>query len=229
MILQPRSLLAKAVVSCLLGLACCQLAGAQDFSQLQGEFWVEKQPMGPQGPLPRLQRDESVRLALDEMSYVFSGIIHGYRFVYTPLDIAREVKERFELQPLGSIARGDDDLEYRESHSDEAFVRYRFRYVLDEHEVARREAQASAAIPNASGQGSASFYQGPAAKIEAIKAAIREAIRAFARPRMQNKPAFLTGTVFLADIPPVQVEHGEYRARATVKIVLEEQGDYRTW
>jgi hypothetical protein len=60
-----------------------------------------------------------------------------------------------------------------------------------------------------------SGYQG---KIEAVKEAVKAAVRRYGREQTYNKPREMTGEVLISDVPSIIIDGGSYTA--SVKIVL---------
>jgi hypothetical protein len=88
---------------------------------LNEEFWYDLQPElegwetvqgKEQFPdLHTLSKDEMFNRILEEARYVFSGMVYGFIFSYTPYDRSRGVEEEFLLEPYQWIQRGDPNLQ----------------------------------------------------------------------------------------------------------------------
>ncbi|MFQ3621364.1 MAG: hypothetical protein SNJ78_10540, partial [Spirochaetales bacterium] len=86
---------------------------------LNEEFWYDSQPevwkweantpsasppsLSPPLPSPpnlrSIEKEELYERILEEARYVFSGMVYGFVFSYTPSDKARRVEEEFLLEP----------------------------------------------------------------------------------------------------------------------------------
>ena len=171
--------------------------------------------------------EDQIRLLLEEARFVFSGMVYGFRFRYVPSDRARAVVEEFDLVPLHQIAWGDPALSVVESRFEAgrryALIRY---WVAEEQQSWSRFWQSNVHAP-ASAFGSSDLFGGRSAKLEAIEEGVIESVRAFLRPREQNKPKEISGRVAFADVPYVVISGGEYHARVEVKLDIQEVIPYR--
>ncbi len=226
-----RSFARTLLVLALLGftVCCAQTLSAQDFSSLQAEVWLDFEPMGADGPLPRPTNEEASRVLLEEARLLFSGMIYGYSFSYVPSDTVRQVGEQFDLKVLATIPWGDSRLEYRQTRADESSVYLRVRYFPSKIEQTRLKNWNSNRIPDYQARGEASYFDGPKSKLKALDQGIKEAVRNLARGIIRNKPAELRGLAVLAGIPRFAVIGGNYVADVRVFIRLEESYKYLTY
>jgi hypothetical protein len=153
-------------------------------------------------------------------------MIYGYRFSYTPYDRARAVEEHFELTPIAQIPWGDTRLEILDVEKRDNRIYGRVAYTLARHQDARRNAWASNTRPFTSGRGGESVLMGVPAKVLAFRQSIKEAIRAYARKRVFNKPREITGEVLLWEEPRVVIDSGDYVATVRIKLFIREMIPY---
>ena len=210
----------------LLALAAAPLAG-QDVV-LAGEFWAERAPMINLGE-NAVSTETAVRRALDEARWVFSGMLYGYSFAYTPSDAARRVAEELEVKPLAEIVQGDPNLTVQQVLDDGRRVTVLLRYALRDFQAARWEAWRSSALPSAGGAGSASFFKGHSEKITAVREAIKTAVREYVRLRVYNKPRRISGAAVLEQAPRIIVAEGAYRADCRVRFMIDELVPYTVY
>lgn len=192
---------------------------------LDGEFWTDEDRI-----IHAADAEEAELRVLMEGRYVFSGMLYGYDFRYVPSDRTRQVAEEFALTPVAQIPWGDPRLRVISTRrrSDDAFV-VRLRYDMAPFQRARYEAWRSNTLTPASGLGRADLMEGLQGKIDAIEAAIKEAIRDHMRGRTFNKPRVITGRVLLEKPPRVGVASGEYVARADTFLVIDAVEHYSAY
>ena len=98
----------------------------------------------------------------------------------------------------------------------------RVSYGLAAHQSARRGAWSSNTRPESSGRGGESVLGGIGAKMTAFQRSIKEAVRAYARKRVFNKPREITGEVLLWETPRVLIDSGDYVSTVRVKLFIKE-------
>jgi hypothetical protein len=196
---------------------------------LSARLWCELEPLiqseGQEYPLPR---EEARRRLLEEARGVFSAMIYGYRFRYTPGDETRGVAEEFVLLPVAEISWGDPHLRIVDAWTEGSRLYAKLEYELQPFQEDRRRAWGSTAVPTATGLGESSMFPGPApqSKARSLQAAFREAIRNHLRPIRFNKPREVTGEILLWTPPAVVIEAGAYQTRIEVKLRVLEIRDY---
>jgi hypothetical protein len=208
---------------------CASLPASADVADLLFiRPWVELEPMvridPEEYPIPL---DTAARKLLEEARQLFSGMIYGWSFTYTPGDRARRVEESFALAPLAEIPTGSPRLLVRETEVEDSKLWARISYALDADESMRRSAWESNTAALSTGQGGADVILGPAAKRASLNDAIRDAIRLSLDTRYLNKPREITGEVVLWDDPRTIVHSGRYTTTAKVKLVVRELIPYR--
>ncbi len=164
---------------------------------------------------------------LEQARGVLGGMIYGYRFVYTPSDRSRGVADRFELAPLGEIAWGDPRLSVAWVRRQDRRLAARVAYEMAEFQAGRRRAWSTNILPTASGRGEHSLFGGPDARQASLTRAVEEAIRGYARGRIDNKPRELRGEVVIWEPPYTVVGPGTYITTVKVKLRIGETVPYR--
>jgi len=94
------------------------------------------EPMGENGP-QAVDKNTALGRCIEEAAYIFSGMIYGFSFDWTPSDNARAVDEKFSFEALGVLKRETKALDYRESRIQNALLYVRMRYFLPEYEQDR--------------------------------------------------------------------------------------------
>ena len=194
---------------------------------LTGDFWVEVDPFVETEGGYQLTGDEARVRILEEARYVFSGIIYGFDFVYTPSDNMRKVDEIFTFEAVAQIPWGDPALTIVETWVDGNLMHAIVRYFPSEHQLRWLRMMQSNIYHNATGRASASMFAGTGAKYDAVAEAAKEAIRAHLRPRILNKPKEVRGSVALTGAPYIIIDAGEYVAKVDVRIDVDEIIPYR--
>jgi hypothetical protein len=190
--------------------------------------WCEIDPFVRVGPdeYP-LSEEVAARRVLEEGRTLFSAMVYGYTFVYTPSDAARKVAEVFELSPVAGIPWGVKEVRVIETETAGARFYARLSLELPEAEAKRRAAWSSAGSDVSTGSGEASLFGGHEAKLEALKNAIKNAIKNHLSVRVLNKPREIRGEVVLWEDPRTGIRSGNYMTTAKVRLRLTEIVPYR--
>jgi hypothetical protein len=189
---------------------------------LRGEFWADREPVSKEGdPWPVTPEIARQRI-LDEAAWVYSGLVYGFGYSYTPYDKARGLEERFAVEGLGSIAadslrlaggaRAPSDYEIR------CFVEYR----PDESQAALMESYRLDPWKSSQGIGKADILRGVAGRDEAYRDALRAAVRSFLQGLEPNKPRLAKGRVAFERPPSLSVIDGYYVVQARVRVMSTE-------
>lgn len=184
------------------------------------EFWAELHPLVTGTPTGTMTREQVITHLLQEARFVFSGMIYGFEFSYTPYDSAREVPDQFELTPIAEIPWGDPNLKVLDTRVENDLLHVRITYSPAEYQSQRYHAWSSNILDSATGQGTASYYDGIDSRMSAMKDAIKSAIRDYARARVYNKPKQITGTLSLVGAPRIIVDSGKYIATANIHLQI---------
>lgn len=195
----------------------------------EGEFWVELDPFVETEEGRQQTPDEARIRILEEARYVFSGMIYGFTFLYTPYDATRRVDEIFEFEPVAGIPWGDRNLTIVDTWVDGNLLHAYVRYIPREHQLRWIRMMRSNIYHTATARGSATMFAGPGGKYDAVAEGVKEAIRAHLRPRIYNKPKEVTGNVVLTEVPYVMIDAGEYSAKVSVRIDIDEIVPYRMY
>ena len=160
------------------------------------------------------------RKLLEEARVLFSAMIYGYSFTYSPSDNKRGVEEVFILSLNAEIQWGDPNLKVISSEIRDNRLYCKIIYSLTDAQNLRRISWNSNMIPTASGEGEADYFQGYVSKMESIKTAIREAIRTYVRLRVFNKPKKIAGEILLLEEPYTIIQSGQYLSSVKIKLLL---------
>jgi hypothetical protein len=199
----------------------------QDF--FSGEFWAPYAVVTPDFDVEPPDVNEMIHQLLDEMRFVFSGMVYGFSFTYVPSDVQRSVEEVFELDLLGEIKKGDRNMEVYQTRIAKPRVYARTKYTLHDFQQNWQDFWSSEAFPTTDGWGEADFILGIEQKIIACREAIKEAVRAYLRGRIYNKPKKISGYVRIDEAPYIIIDAGKYRAKVRVTMDIQEIEEYKTW
>ncbi|MFP4115113.1 MAG: hypothetical protein ACOC2Y_08570 [Spirochaetota bacterium] len=186
------------------------------------EVWSELDPLVADGGERPVPREVAVERLLDEATFILSGMIYGFRFSYVPADRTRQVQEEFDLTPYATIVRGDPRLEVFQTWVDRDRLYARIFYTVDEQQSHWYLGWRSAANTVSTGVGVAPFIRGPSIKTDALRDAIRMAVRNHARTIELNRPHRIAGAVIISDSPRMGVRDGNYEASVSVRMQIDE-------
>lgn len=186
------------------------------------EVWTELDPLVADGGERPVPREVAVERMLEEAAFILSGMVYGFRFTYAPADPSRRVAGLFELEPHATIVRGDPRLDVLQTWVAGDRLYARISYAVDDQQKGWYRGWKSATNPSASGVGTAGFIGGPAVKIDAVRDAIRAAIRSHARTLEFNRPRRIDGAVLIAEAPVSGVRSGNYETRLSVLLQIDE-------
>ncbi len=196
-----------------------QLFSQAEFTDtlLQGELWMPFQALVPGELEKRVPDQEKLDSLLEEMQTVFSGMIYGWSFTYRPVDPQRGVAEALDVVPLGRIrgTTGDPATARATAVStrlDEqsGTLTVLFRYSMPPFEASRRQAWASSDLDQASGVGKSKVVDRLESRLDALRQAVKEAVRNLLRPRIYNRPQEIRGEALLREVPRYFLQSGQY-------------------
>ncbi len=174
-----------------------------------------------------LAREKAAERILEEARVLFSAMVYGYRFVYTPSDAARKVEERFELEPVAEIPWGARRVHILDTTEEDKRLYARLSCSLSDSEIKRRRSWESSAVEMSTGSGNGDLFKGYTDKITAFRNAVKDAVRNHLRARVLNKPREIRGEVVLWEDPRTIERAGEYRAMVKVKLQVSGIVPYR--
>jgi len=196
---------------------------------IEANFWVELDPLVGSGQEHPLNMETASEIALKEAQYVFSGMIYGFSFIYTPYDAARQVEELYALELHAEVPWGDAGLQVAQMKLDKRLLRVFIRYFPSEHQVRWLRMMGSNIYHTAQGRGVGNLFRGTEQKFMAIDEAIKDGIRNYLRPRILNKPKEVRGNVVLDSVPYIIIDEGQYVASVHIKIDIDEIIPYRVY
>jgi len=191
-------------------------------------LWCELEPMVQENQDYPLSTEQAQRRALEEARGILSGMIYGYRFRYIPGDTVRKIDEEFAITPVAEILWGDPNMEIADAYIKDSLLLVKVTYRLEEFQAARRRAWSSNSVEASSGVGAYSVFTAtsPEGKQNALRDALKNAVRAALRPVVFNKPREVTGEILIWNEPHTIIQSGTYTTQADVKLQVKEIRSY---
>jgi hypothetical protein len=196
---------------------------------LRAEFWADIEPVAGVGEEWPVTPGEARSRILAEAAWVFSGMIWGFDFRYTPYDKARAIGERFEIAPIQSLAPSALRLApgARASPPDAlySFAEYR----PDAGMVSLMGDYANDPWKGTQGIGKADMSLGVKGRRAAYEDALRAAVRSLLQGREPNKPRLATGRVVFDRPPTMAIIGGYYTAQVRARAMVTELIRYQVY
>ncbi len=157
--------------------------------------------------------DYSIQRLKDVAPFLVNGMVYGWNFTYTPSDKLRNVKEYFEVEPIGKINVEENRIVFENPWIQDNLVHIWVKYKRTPEEMFSYKAWNSINVKKAQGAGSASVKLGFEGITEAAKNAVRDGIRNFYRPIIKNKPKEITGKLIIRKEPQIGIIEGRYSVK----------------
>jgi len=189
-----------------------------DFEQMYAGHISEEYP---------LSADNAGKLALEEIAMLFSAMVHGWSFHYDVGERARNIAEKLEITPLGTIKWGDPQLIVTETEIRDMALRVWADYHLNESQQRRMQVWRTGMIKNAqaTGYGPSYLEEYPgwlAVKKMALEDSARAALRSALRGSERNRPKEVTGFISLASFPRYYIDSGRWSVFARFRVEITE-------
>ncbi len=196
---------------------------------LRNEFWcaLESRPDFDIVDPPPPELINVAQRIRQEASFVYSGMLRGFRLRYIPYDRARAIEERMLLEPLAQGGEGrpllaQERLELKEMRLEADRLHAYVEYPLDGVETRLRAAWLASATAAFGGEGRAPLVGGEENRIKAMEDGLKNAVREYARIKVKNKPSQVRAILAFEKPPSVQIREGNYIAKVRVRIIIEE-------
>lgn len=161
--------------------------------------------------------------------FVMGGIVYGWKFSYVPSDKKRDVAERFSLEPIMEIGKGDGRFAMTEIVPDYPRLTCWAVFVPGDAEKRREEYWKSVTIKSANGHGTGERIHEADGVLAAYGNAIKAAIRSRAQALEKNKPKEILGEALLRDMPRLHADEGYFVADVKVLVNILETVPYATY
>ncbi|MDR1836107.1 MAG: hypothetical protein LBQ89_00445 [Treponema sp.] len=196
---------------------------------IRGEVYVDLEPIYAghvDGEYP-LDIPTASRRALEETAMFYSAMIYGWSFYYEVGERARQLDEKLEMEPLGSIQFGDPALHVTDSEIRDFRLRVWTDYYLNYAQQRQIQVWSSGRIRSAQAVGYSPSeideYPGWLVhKKSALEDAARVALRAILRGSERNRPKEASGFISLASFPRYYMDGGRWAASARFRVQITE-------
>ena len=189
---------------------------------LRAEFWTDLDGIPRDGEEYPISDAEAARRILDEAAWVFSGMVDGFDFEWTPANTGRKIDESFTLLPLGSIQRGDPRLVPGAARHGPDRMSAWVEFQPDESDARSLESSRGAGWKSSQGMGGVDRMRGYVGRRESYIAAIKSGIENYLRSVEPSRPRVARGRVAIGAPPTLAIVGGEYRVQARLRIQFAE-------
>ncbi len=144
--------------------------------------------------------------------FLIEGMVYGWKFTYTPSDKARGVEEFFEIEPIQPEPVILPYLSYESPWISEENNRLNcwVRFKRNDFHLQNYKLWSSIENPCISGRGTGALEKGFEGIKEAASDAVKQAVRAYYRNEIKNKPKEITGSVLIRKPPVLGILSGNY-------------------
>ena len=188
------------------------------------------------GYVPVLTNQAAANAVRAEGLWLFSGMIHGFDYVYTPSDRARAIADLFEIQPRASTANTSHAIRVDSVRLDGRVLVVDVEYLVPAPERRILASWASVSYRSAQGRGVAPAWamslstepvdQSLPFQVHARQAAIidasREALRDHLRGLEFNKPREVRGSFAFTNQPRLVLSGGSWVATVRLRVSVDE-------
>lgn len=168
------------------------------------------------------QSKEAVEALVEEARYIFSGIIYGFAFKYTPANRKTKRMEAWILTPVSMIPVGDPSLKSHDAQIIGNQLDIHFTYSLSEEQRHRRKRWNTVEFPTISGVGIADAFIETERLQKSIEDALKRGVHNHYSSFLFHKPRTITGWVALTSPPIISFSEGQYTARCEGRIEVSE-------
>ncbi|RKX85678.1 MAG: hypothetical protein DRP70_11350 [Spirochaetes bacterium] len=194
---------------------------------IRGEFWLREDLMEIVSPGENIRKTgdlsqrqgNALKELLEDARWSFSGMIYGFSVIWIPSSNARAVKEELLIEPLALIPEGDPRMKTVSLTRENGFLYVLMEYTPDSTQESRLEGWGGEVYPASAGAGTSAVDFG--SRRNAIKTAIKEALRAYLRVRDYNRPREVRGRVAFTDFPCTSLSYGSIKAVVKLRMDLE--------
>lgn len=142
--------------------------------------------------------------------FLITGMVYGWKFVYTPSDKARGVEEYFELTEIQSLDPAKDMIHYASPWIQDNKLNCWCEFTRDEFQVRTYYLWSSIQNPTIHGRGYGDLTKGFDGLKDAANDAVKNAVREYFRTKYKNKPKEITGSVLIRELPIIGISAGRY-------------------
>ncbi len=197
---------------------------------LRAPIWVFLEP--EPGYFTEEKRAEFLppkKAVLEFSRYVLAGMAYGWKFSYTPYDKKRGVKEVFELVPIKSIGMRDKSVKVTDVDVKYPYCYCWVEYRLPEAYRLRHDFWKSGSYKVIKSRGKGDRSDELQGVYDAYRDAAKNAIRAYGRKILKNKPKEINGEILIKDSPRLFVASGYFQVDLELYLNLLEVIPYKIY
>jgi len=159
---------------------------------------------------------EARTAAVEEAALYYGAMIYGWSFHYDVGERARNIEEKLELTPLGTVEAGDPLLEITDIQVKNLNLYLWTDYRPAPFQLSRLSKWKAGTVRTAQGYGQAPLED----KYAALEDAARAALRAMLRGSERNRPKEVSGYISLAAFPRYWLDKGQWAASGRFRVEI---------
>lgn len=160
--------------------------------------------------------------------FLLEGAVYGWNFEYVPYDKTRNVQEIFDFSPVRAFSKNEkDSIQYNNAAEKDSRLYCRVEFLRNQPQMEIFNSYRSLSNPKIRGKGNAPLELGFEGIQEACACAMKNAVREFWRSKIKNKPAEISGRLFLCAPPIIGVDSGQYTVTLDFFMETNKIIDYR--
>ncbi|HOV14962.1 MAG TPA: hypothetical protein PK771_11800 [Spirochaetota bacterium] len=169
------------------------------------------------------EKEESIKLAKDEVLEYLSGMIYGYNFSYKVENNITGAKGYFELIPLVKLKENDKNLTLSQLEESNISIRVQATYRLNEDQKNHIKGFQSVIARMSMGESTDSFTANEwTNRFNVYKNSVRNAVLNSARKDIKSRPNYITGKILLAESPKYSIISGEWRCIVKIHLIIKD-------
>ena len=145
--------------------------------------------------------------------FIIGGMVYGWNFSYTPSDKLRGVEEYMDFSPVRELGEAEQSIAYTKPWVEEGKVYCWVEFTRTEAMIRNYYLWASITNDTVHGIGYGKISDGFDGITNAVRDAIKNAVRAYFRTKIKNKPKEIRGKVLLRREPLIGIDAGRYKVQ----------------
>ena len=145
--------------------------------------------------------------------FIIGGMVHGWNFSYTPSDKLRGVEEYMDFSPVRELGKVEQRITYAKPWIENGKVYCWAEFTRTESMIGNYYLWASITNDTVHGIGYGKISDGFDGITNAVRDAIKNAVRAYFRTKIKNKPKEIRGKVLLRREPLIGIDAGRYEVQ----------------
>ena len=145
--------------------------------------------------------------------FIIGGMVYGWNFSYTPSDKLRGVEEYMDFSPVRELGEAERNITYAKPRIEDGKVYCWAEFTRTESMIGNYYLWASITNDTVHGIGYGKISDGFDGITNAVRDAIKNAVRAYFRTKIKNKPKEIRGKVLLRREPLIGIDAGRYKVQ----------------